>query len=230
MRLLLIRHGESRGNLNRRWQGWLDEPLTDLGREQAHRLAERLLDRAADGAPPATAVYSSTLTRAFQTGDILARRWGVPLILDGRLRERDVGVLQGLTWTEVQAQHPEIAETIRERWTVPTLPGGETTARLSERVWQAVDGILLRTNGREAESNVAIVSHGGAINAYFNRLVGRDPCAPFLFRFGNTSLSIVEIHKQRSRILLLNDVCHLEDGQKVKDAKPAIRNAQTEDV
>jgi broad specificity phosphatase PhoE len=42
MKLLLIRHGESRGNLNRRWQGWLDEPLTDQGREQAHHLAKRL--------------------------------------------------------------------------------------------------------------------------------------------------------------------------------------------
>jgi broad specificity phosphatase PhoE len=57
---------------------------------------------------------------------------------------------------------------------------------------------------------VAIVSHGGALNAYFGRLVGREAQAPFIFRFGNTSLSVVEIHRGRPRILSINDQSHLE--------------------
>lgn len=210
MKLLFVRHGESRGNLNRQWQGWLDEPLTDQGRDQARRLAERLHRWSAENSERITAVYSSTLTRAFQTAGILAQCWDVPVVLDWRLRERHVGVLQGLTWPEVEARHPEIARIIRQRWTIPALPGGETISDLTERVWQAVDEIITRTNGRDASSNVAIVSHGGAINAYLSRLVGRGEQMPFIFSFGNTSLSTIEIRDGRPRILLVNDLCHLD--------------------
>lgn len=210
MNFLLIRHAESRGNLNRRWQGWLDEPLTSQGREQSHRLAERLHQWSVENSEPILAVYSSTLARAFQTAGILAQRWGVPLVLDCRLRERDVGVLEGLTWPEVEASYPEIAAHIRQRWTVPALPDGETTFDLADRVWQAVEEIITWSNDRGGEGSVAIVSHGGAINAYFNRLVGRSDEMPFIFRFGNTSLSVVEMQNGRTRISLINDMCHLE--------------------
>ena len=125
MKLLLIRHGQSRGNLNHQWQGWLDEPLTDQGREQAHRLAERLHRWSVENSEPIAAVHSSTLARAFQTASVLARRWRVPLVLDWRLRERDIGVMQGLTWPEIEASYPEIAETVRQQWTIPALPGGD---------------------------------------------------------------------------------------------------------
>ncbi len=210
MKLLLIRHGESRGNINRQWQGWLDEPLTEKGQEQTHLLAERLQRWSVVRAEPILAVYSSTLARAYHTAAVLSRRWGVPLVLDRRLRERDVGALQGLTWPEVEAHHPQVAQTIRQRWTAPVLPGGEPLAHLVERVWLAMEGIVARTNWRDGGGNVAVVSHGGTLNAYFNRLIGRGDEMPFLFRLGNTSLSIVEIQDGRPRILLVNDLCHLD--------------------
>jgi broad specificity phosphatase PhoE len=131
-------------------------------------------------------------------------------VLDWRLRERDVGVLQGLTWPEIEARHPEIAQTIRRQWTIPTLPDGETTSDLAARVWQSVEEIIARTNGRAANSSVAIVSHGGTINAYLSRLVGRGDERPFIFRLDNTSLSMVEIQGGRPRIVLVNDLCHLD--------------------
>lgn len=210
MKLLLVRHAESRGNVNHRWQGWLDEPLTDKGRDQAYRLADRLHQWSVENSEEITAVYSSTLTRAFQTAGILAQRWRVPLVLDGRLRERDVGLLQGLTWPEIETRYSEVAKTIRQQWTIAVLPEGETVLELTERVWQAVEGIVERTNGHNAAGSVAVVSHGGALNAFFNRLVGRGHELPFIFRLGNTSLSVVEVQDGRPRILLVNDSCHLE--------------------
>lgn len=210
VKLLLIRHGESRGNVNRQWQGWLDEPLTERGREQARRLAERLYRWSVERSEPTVAVYSSTLSRAYQTADILARRWGVPLVLDGRLRERDVGVLQGLTWPEVEARHPQVARAIRQSWIALTLPGGEAVSQVAERAWQAVEGIMARTDHRDVVGNVAIVSHGGTLNAYLNRLIGRGDKRPNVFSFGNTSLSVVEIRDGRPRIMLVNDLCHLD--------------------
>jgi broad specificity phosphatase PhoE len=209
MKLLLVRHGESRGNQKRQWQGWLDEPLTERGQEQAYRLSERLVRWFEENPEPISAVYSSTLTRAFQTAHILAQRWCVPLVLDGRLRERDIGVLQGLTWSDVEQRYPEVAQHIRQRWTVPALPDGETTEQLTKRVVGAIDEIVARANGNGIGDAVVVVSHGGSINAYLNRLVGRNHEMPFIFRLGNTSLSVVELNDGRPRISLVNDVCHL---------------------
>jgi broad specificity phosphatase PhoE len=210
MKLLLVRHGESLGNLKRQWQGWMDVPLTDLGQDQALRLAERLFRWSVENSVPIAAVYSSTLTRAFQTASVLAERWSVPLVLDSRLRERDIGVLQGLTWSDVEHRYPDVAQRIRQRWTVPALPDGETTDQLTERVGRAIDEIVARTNGTGSGKAVVVVSHGGSINAYLNRLVGRSHEMPFIFRLGNTSLSIVELENGRSRISLVNDLCHLD--------------------
>jgi broad specificity phosphatase PhoE len=210
VKLLLVRHGESRGNRHRRWQGWLDEPLTERGKEQARRLAERLYQRSRENGERLVAVYSSTLARAYQTASILSQRWGVPLVLDWRLRERNVGVLQGLTWPEIETRHPEIAQTIRQRWTVPAVPEGEATLDLTDRVWSAMEEIVARVDGYGDPVNVAVVSHGGTINAYLNRLVGRGHGMPFIFRLGNTSLSVVELRGGRPRIALVNDLCHLD--------------------
>jgi broad specificity phosphatase PhoE len=210
MKLLLVRHGESLGNLKRQWQGWMDVPLTELGQDQARRLTERLFQWSMENSVPIAAVYSSTLARAFQTASILAERWRVPLVLDSRLRERDIGVLQGLTWSDVEQRHPDVAQDIRQRWTVPALPDGETTDQLTERVGRAIDEIVVRTNGTRDGQAVVVVSHGGSINAYLNQLVGRTHEMPFIFRLGNTSLSIVELENGRPRISLVNDLCHLD--------------------
>jgi probable phosphoglycerate mutase len=210
MKLLFIRHGQSRGNVKGRWQGWLDEPLTRHGRKQAHLLAERLRVWSVENAEPVLAVYSSTLARAYQTAAILAHHWEAPLVLDGRLRERHVGGLQGLTWPEIEVRFPDVALTIQRNWTVPKLPGGETTYEFSERVNQAVSDIVVRANDRELAGSFAIVSHGGTINAYFSRVIGREDDMPFMFHFGNSSLSVIDVHNGRARISLVNDICHLE--------------------
>lgn len=210
MKLLLIRHGESRGNASHRMQGRLDEPLTERGREQSCRLAERLQGWSIKHTEPISAVYSSTLARAYQTASILVQCWGVPLVLDKRLCERDIGALQGLTWPEVETRYPQVAQTMRQKWTAHTLPGGESVFQLTDRMWQAITGIVDRSRNGNGGRCVAIVSHGAAINAYFNRLMGRGDGKPFLFSLGNTSLSIVEFQNGRPRILLANDLCHLE--------------------
>jgi broad specificity phosphatase PhoE len=209
LKLFLIRHGESQGNASRQWQGWLDVPLTERGREQAQRLAAWLERWSVEQSEPIAAVHSSTLIRAYQTASFLARRCGVPLVLDKRLRERNIGALEGLMWPEVEARYPELARIIRQREAIPALPGGESPFQLAERVWQAVEDIA---HGRAQGESVAVVSHGGALNAYFNRLLGRGDDMPFLFRLDNTALSIVEIQDARRRIALVNGLYHLNLG------------------
>jgi broad specificity phosphatase PhoE len=93
--LLLIRHGETDWNAEHRWQGHADVPLNAHGREQAKVLAEELAPEGVD------AIYSSDLSRARDTAEIVGERLGVPVVLDPDLREIDVGSREGLTGEEV---------------------------------------------------------------------------------------------------------------------------------
>lgn len=196
-RLILIRHGRSTWNAAKRIQGRADPPLDDVGREQARRLAERLRD-----APPAV-LYTSTLQRARETADIIGQALGVPVSHDERLQEYDVGDVTGLTWEQMEEQYPDVAK----RWKSmegPKIPGEEGSGPFRARVAAAIDEII----SRHAEGTIGVVAHGGTLGTYLNHLIGL-PSRFSPFRFGNGSLSIVEVNPVRSRILLLNDTCHL---------------------
>ena len=100
MRLLLIRHGESIANAEGRLQGHLDIPLSDRGRRQAERLAERL------AVLSVKALYTSPLLRAKGTAEIMSERLGLAIEQRAALMERNVGELEGLTREEIIARFP----------------------------------------------------------------------------------------------------------------------------
>ena len=137
--LLLVRHGETDWNAQRRWQGHADVPLNDEGRAQAHAVAEQLAagDRV-------DIVYSSDLARARETAEIAAGRLGVGLVLDRDLREIDVGSRQGRTWTEIDDQPP---------W------DGEAHDAHAQRTLDVLRRIAQAHSGRR----VVVVTHGGSI-------------------------------------------------------------------
>jgi len=198
IRLFLIRHGRSTWNAVGRIQGQADPPLDDVGREQARRLAERLRD------DPPVALYTSSLQRARETADIIGRTLGIAATPDERLQEYDVGDIAGLTWEQVVEQYPDIAWRWAESSEGVKFPGAEEGRVFRDRTAAVFDEIV----ARHEEGPVGVVAHGGVLGAYLNHLIGlttwRSP-----FRFGNGSLSIVEVNPARPRIVLLNDTCHL---------------------
>ncbi len=99
--LIVIRHGETAWNRERRLQGQLDIPLNDTGRAQACALAEALAGE------PIDAVYTSDLGRAMQTAAPLAETLGLQVRAEPRLRERCYGDLEGMTYAEVAEKRPE---------------------------------------------------------------------------------------------------------------------------
>jgi probable phosphoglycerate mutase len=205
LRLLLIRHGQSIANAEGRLQGQGEYLLTDLGREQARRLAGRLSNEYASVA----AIYTSSLGRAVETAEILAGIIGAAVIPDDRLREYDVGALTGLTMDEMQVRFPQVytawAEDVDE-W-MP-MPGAEGQADFSRRVDEVFAEITERHHSDEA---VAVVSHGGTLGAYLGQIIGLPPDRRRPFSFGNASLSVVDLSRRRPRLLLLNDTCHISD-------------------
>lgn len=153
-RIWLVRHAESVWNAAGRWQGQGDPPLSQVGRDQARRLAARLRSERIDR------VLASDLRRAEETARALARASGAVLELDPDWRERDLGVWAGLEGAEIEARWPEELRRLREG--DPTLRpgGGETLAELRERVARA----WARVRAQAArEVRVVVVTHLGVL-------------------------------------------------------------------
>jgi broad specificity phosphatase PhoE len=152
--LLLVRHGETDWNAERRWQGHADPPLNEAGRVQARELAHELASETL------AAVYSSDLVRAHETARIVAERHGLDVVVERDLREIDVGAWSGLTHDEIQVRFPQDFE----RWRTTGVAderGGETSEQLHARVVAAAERIAHAHAGEQ----VLVVSHGGALRA-----------------------------------------------------------------
>jgi len=151
MQLILIRHGESVWNVEGRWQGQADPPLSERGRSQARDAVWRI------AALEAEALYSSNLRRAHETALILGRRIGLEPRVELRLREFNVGVWSGLTKPEIEQRWPGQYARFSFRELDFRPGGGESPRELMARVHEALDEIAHRHAGQR----VLLVSHGG---------------------------------------------------------------------
>ena len=152
--LLLVRHGETDWNAQRRWQGCDDPPLNAAGIAQAHELAAILEGEEID------ALYSSDLRRAMMTAEILAKRLDLDVSPLAELREIDVGSWSGLTRDELEDRFPEQLARHLESWGTGW-DQGERPEQLTERVVAAAQRMAADHPGRR----VLVVAHGGVIRA-----------------------------------------------------------------
>jgi broad specificity phosphatase PhoE len=205
MKLLLIRHGQSIANAEGRLQGQFDSPLTDLGREQARALARRLL-REGWGV---SAFYASDLSRAAETADLLGAGLDAPVILDQRLREYDVGVLNGVIWREIEVLYPEIWHGLHHSTEWVPIPAEEGNEAFHARLSAVLADIQA---GHEEGEVVGVVSHGGSLGMMLAHLLSMETHRPTPFRFGNASLSVVEFRSHGPVLSCLNDTCHVDDS------------------
>lgn len=161
MRLLLVRHGESVWNMEGRWQGQADPPLSEAGAAQA-RLAADALDGFSGR------IVSSDLMRARRTAEIIAETLGLGEVhVVPGVREIDVGAWSGLTHAEIEARFPGQLERYRAG-ALAGPPGGESRAVFLERVLAALDDIA------GAGERTLVVTHGGVIN-HLERHLGVYP-------------------------------------------------------
>ncbi len=152
--IVLVRHGETDWNLERRYQGHLDPPLNAAGRAESDKLAKALVGERIQ------AIYSSDLRRARETAEIVGAALGLPVLADPGLREVDLGSWAGLTRDEVA-----------ERFGKSATHDGETRGEHRERVVEAVRRIAARHPG----GCILIVTHGGSIRALERAATGESP-------------------------------------------------------
>ncbi len=160
--LILIRHGETLWNTERRMQGQLDSALTERGVWQACRLGERLQ------ALPFTTLYSSDLPRARLTAQGIADVTGHAIIDDERLRERHFGLFEGMTRAEMEKLDPEIYVRFMSRDPHYAVPGGESPAGFFARCRAVLEELATRHAGE----TIAIVTHGLVLDAAYRAATG----------------------------------------------------------
>jgi broad specificity phosphatase PhoE len=162
--VLMARHGQTNDNLPPlRFQGFRDTPLNDTGRAQAHELAERI----AAEPEPLRALWSSDLSRARETAEIVGARIGLTPRLDPRLREANRGEWEGRLFIDVEREDPDRYADWMRAGAGFRFPGGESLQDQQDRVIAALEDIELA-----GELPAVAVSHGGSIRVM---LCSRDP-------------------------------------------------------
>jgi probable phosphoglycerate mutase len=179
--LLAIRHGETELNVAKRYQGHSDSPLTENGRKQVSSLGRRMEKIKFD------TLISSDLGRTQETATIIAEYTGHSIKTDSRLRERNYGVLEGLTVSDIKAGHSEVLERLDANDPDYIIPAGESL----RQHYQRNVAVFEELQSGISDGRVALVVHGGVLDSLF-RYVARLPLdQPRCFITPNASLTII---------------------------------------
>ncbi|HEX6123690.1 MAG TPA: histidine phosphatase family protein, partial [Ktedonobacterales bacterium] len=182
MRLFLVRHGVTASNLERRFTGQSDVPLSVLGERQARAAAAAL------AGTPLDMVVSSDLRRAWATAEVISRPHGLTPEADPDLREICMGVWEGRAASEIEAEDLELITNWRKDPVRYAPPGGESLEGLRARLV----GALARWQGRFPRGTLLWVTHGGSIGTLLCHLLGMDPTRREQFRRDNAAITELE--------------------------------------
>lgn len=159
-RLLLIRHGETDYNLNKRYCGFSNPPLNICGISQAKSLVKQLKDF------EVAAVYSSDLLRAFQTAKIVFPKFQIKTMPE--FREFNFGIFEGLNYGEIMERYPRLYQDwIKDPLNV-LIPNGEEFREFRKRVSSALSSIISLNRNK----TIALFSHSGPIRLILCEVVG----------------------------------------------------------
>jgi len=194
-----VRHGDTELNSAERYWGQSDVKLSASGLRQAERLRHRLAAEKID------AIYSSNLSRASATAEVIASKHQLEVIVCAELSEINFGKFEGLTFAEISQLYPEIAKLWVERSPSLEFPGGEKLAEFDKRIGK----FMSRLKKHSPEETILIVAHAGTLRVLLCRLLGIELKHRWQFRLDLASLSIVETYPQGAILSRLNDVSHL---------------------
>lgn len=203
--LWLIRHAQTDANATGIIQGQYDAHLSALGREQAHLLAQRLVKS------PPDVIYSSDSSRAHDTARAVALMCELPIDLDVRLREIDMGQWSNRPWEEIRRLFPAQLERANSDPMFRRGVDGEKAIEVQERMVAVINEILARHQGQR----IAVFSHGFSLRTYIAYLLEM----PMTITHRRLSLSNASITRIRflenyssAKVMILNDTYHLGDS------------------
>ncbi len=198
--IILIRHGQTRSNVNRYYMGGSSEDLDAEGLSQAKKVSTRL------SSSSIAVVHSSPLPRALTTAREIAKPHDLGITVLDDLTEIGLGEWQGLHVSEIEERWPELWRQWRTDPSQMTIPGGETFSHINERVSRALKTVI--SEGSETLS--VVVSHEIVIKLAIMQTLGAPYYIYRHFVVGNASISRIRVRSDRHRVITVNDTSHLE--------------------
>ncbi|MDB5754373.1 MAG: histidine phosphatase family protein [Massilia sp.] len=201
--IVLIRHGETAWNAERRLQGHIDIALNAQGRRQAGAVAEALAGEHFD------AIISSDLQRARQTAEALAATRGMQLRIDPALRERCFGGFEGLLYADIEQRFPQEFAAWQARDIDAPMPPGPRSAETFRQFYQrALDAILGWADACPGQS-IALVAHGGVLECAYRAATGLPLETPRSFAVLNAGINRFTVDNGKLRLISWGEVAHL---------------------
>ena len=201
--ILLIRHGQSMGNILGVFTGHTGHPLSELGYRQAEMTADYISKHY-----KITAVYSSDLPRAFQTAEPIARAFGLPIVTDARLREINVGEWENKPFAEMPVLFPHSFQLWLDDLIHARCPGGESVIEVAGRAVDSITAIAMANPGK----CVAVIAHATTIRSALWKFSGAPESAMQKLGWGgNCGISELCFENNVFQIVSQNITEHLQD-------------------
>ena len=198
-KIILVRHGETEWNSSGRYQGQTDIPLSETGIEQAKCLADNFIY----GAP--RVIYASDLTRARQTAEILAEKFGFTVHFEPNLREINFGAWEGLSYEKIGARWPEEIKKFFQAPDEMKIPQGESVTELQART----SGVLEKIIARHPDEEILLVAHGAVLRSLISYALHVPLKYFWSIRQFNTAVSIITYADGVFSTELINSTAHL---------------------
>ncbi|MGA8849445.1 MAG: histidine phosphatase family protein [Dehalococcoidia bacterium] len=199
MKLILVRHGETYWNKERRVQGGAsDIELNDTGLEQARKLAAFLENE------PITAILSSPLQRTIATAKIIASQHQLPVEIDQGLRELKVGELEGMPVSNLTTTFSQFLMQWWQDRGAMKLPNGESLIELQQRAWKVIEGLL----EKHKDGTVVVVSHYFVTLAIIFKALNLPLDCFTKFKVDPGGVSILEFRDFGARLVTFNDTSY----------------------
>jgi probable phosphoglycerate mutase len=197
--IILIRHGETEWNSQQRMQGHSNSDLSSVGQAQIQALGQWMKN------VPFDHIYSSDSLRAKQTAEAITQFSGHKLKIDLRLREKNLGVFEGLTSEEARERHPEVFRLFKTAGSKYVIDEGESTQQLQDRALEIVNEIRIK----HPEERVLLVTHGGFIRVVMKHSLGLSLEKPTRFLIRNTGVFRL-VWEDKWIVSQMGGVSHLE--------------------
>ena len=197
--IILIRHGETEWNSQKRMQGHSNSDLSSVGQAQIQALGQWMKN------VPFDLIYSSDSLRAKQTAEAITQFSGHELQFDQRLREKNLGVFEGLTSEEARERHPEVFRLFKTAGSKYVIDEGESTQQLQDRALEIVNEIRIK----HPEERVLLVTHGGFIRVVKKHSLGLSLETPTRFLIRNTGVFRL-VWEDKWLVSQMGGVSHLE--------------------
>jgi probable phosphoglycerate mutase len=202
--IVLIRHGETAWNAERRLQGHIDIGLNAQGALQAGALARALAGEQFD------AIYASDLQRASQTAAALAQVHGLPVHIDAGLRERCYGIFEGLLYADIASFYPNEFAAWQSRDVDAVMPPGERTAESFRQFYARSIGAISTLARQHRGQRIAIVAHGGVLECAYREALELPLASARDFAVLNASINRFAYADDKLALTSWGEVAHLD--------------------